>query len=600
MTDPLETAAETPTPLDPAAETPTPLHPAAETHKPLDPAAETLTSLDPAAAAADANANANANAASVASRGSVAGPAAAGGSGAAVRVAGAAALIAALTVLARIAGFARTTVFSYAVGEHGLADIYYAANTIPNIVFELVAGGALASLIVPLLAQHVAAGDRARVNEVTSALLTWVLSLTVPLAIVIALVAGPIASLLSRVPSGEQDLAASMLRVFAPQLPLYGVGIVLTGVLQAHHRFAWPVIAPLLSSVTVLSSYLTYAAIDGARSGFDHLTKGGEYTLSVGTTLGVVVLALCLIVPLRRLGLRLRPGYRFPGDEGRRAVRLGWAGAVTVGAQQLVILLIVGLGTGVLAQYNYAQTMFLLPWAVLAVPLATAVYPRLSDAAARRDEPAYAEHLAGTTRSIVLLACLGGGALAALAGPAARLIGSPGAASGIVGFAPGLIGWSLFAILSRALYARGATIAAAIASAGGWAVAAVVVIVVSTTTDGSAQLIGLGAANAAGMSVIGVLLVRAVRKKAGPDALAGLARVTVVGIVAAGAAGLAGWAAVAGAGHLFRATPTVLESLAQGMLGAIVVAVVFAAVAYPLDRRDMAPLAATLWRRVRR
>jgi putative peptidoglycan lipid II flippase len=518
----------------------------------------------------------------------------------AVKVAGAAALIAALTVLARIAGFARTTVFSYAVGDRGLADIYYAANTIPNIVFELVAGGALASLIVPLLAQHVAAGDRARVNAVTSALLTWVLSLTVPLAVVIALAAGPIAGLLHKVPPGEQDLAASMLRVFAPQLPLYGVGIVLTGVLQAHHRFAWPVIAPLLSSLTVLSSYLTYAAIDGARSGFEHLTRAGEYSLSVGTTLGVVVLALCLLIPLSRLRLRLRPSYRFPGDEGRQAVRLGWAGAVTVGSQQVVILLIVGLGTQVLAQYNYAQTMFLLPWAVLAVPLATAVYPRLSAAAARHDEPAYAEQLAGTTRSIMLLACLGAGALAALAGPGARLIGSPGSAPGIVGFAPGLIGWSLFAILSRALYARGATVAAAVASAAGWAVAGVVVVVISATAGGTAQLVGLGAANAAGMSVIGALLVHAVRKNAGPGALAGLARVTVVGIVAAAVAALAGWATVAGVGHLIGGTPTVVGSLVQGMLGGAVVVVVFVAVAFPLDRRDMAPLAMTLRRRIRR
>jgi putative peptidoglycan lipid II flippase len=518
----------------------------------------------------------------------------------AVKIAGAAALIAALTVLSRVAGFARTTVFSYTVGDRGLADIYYAANTIPNIVFELVAGGALASLIVPLLARHVAAGDRARVDAVTSALLTWVLSLTVPLAVVIALVAGPIAGLLHRVPPGQQELAADMLRVFAPQLPLYGVGIVLTGLLQAHHRFAWPVIAPLLSSVTVLSTYLAYAAIDGARSGFAHLSRAGEYTLSGGTTLGVVVLALCLLIPLRRLRLRLRPSYRFPGDEGRQAVRLGWAGAVTVGAQQLVILLIVALGTGVLAQYNYAQTMFLLPWAVLAVPLATAVYPRLSDAAARRDEPAYAAHLAGTTRSIMLLACLGAGALAALAGPAAFLIGSPGAAPGIRGFAPGLLGWSLFAILSRALYARGATVAAAVASAGGWAIGAVVVVVVSVTAHGTAQLVGLSAANAAGMSVIGLLLVHAVRRKAGPGALAGLARVTVVGIVAASVAALAGWAAVTATGHLFGPTPTVPGSLGQGMLGGIVVAAMFAAVAYPLDRRDMAPLAATLLRRIRR
>ena len=54
-----------------------------------------------------------------------------------------------------------------------------------------------------------------------------------------------------------------MLRVFAPQLPLYGIGIVLTGVLQAHRRFAWPVIAPLLSSLTVIAVYLAFAAAEG-------------------------------------------------------------------------------------------------------------------------------------------------------------------------------------------------------------------------------------------------------------------------------------------------------------------------------------------------
>jgi putative peptidoglycan lipid II flippase len=419
--------------------------------------------------------------------------------------------------------------------------------------------------------------------------------------VLVALAAGPIAGLLHGVPPEHQLLAARMLRVFAPQLPLYGIGIVLTGVLQSHHRFAWPVIAPLLSSLTVMAAYLTYAGIDGARTGFDGLTPAGEYALSAGTTLGVVVLALCLFIPLSRLHLRLRPTYRFPGGEGRLAVRLGWAGAVTVGAQQIVVALIVALGAEEpLTRYNAAQTVFLLPWAVLAVPLATAVYPRLSDAWTRRDDEAYATALSGPVRSIVLLACLGAAALAVLAGPGAFLIHARGAAPGIVGFAPGLLGWSLFAILSRALYARGATVAAAVATAAGWAVAAVVVVVVTTTTHGGPEVFGLGAANAAGMTVIGVLLVLAVRREAGPDALAGLGRATVVGIVAAAAAAAAGWAAVTAIGHLAGPTPTVAGSVGQGMLGGIVVAVVFAAVAYPLDRRDMAPLAATLLRRIRR
>ncbi|GAA2658668.1 murein biosynthesis integral membrane protein MurJ [Paractinoplanes durhamensis] len=510
--------------------------------------------------------------------------------GSARKIAGAAALITVLTVVARIAGFARTFVFLHTVGHGNLADIYNAANTIPNIVFELVAGGALASLVVPLLAGHVAAGDRERVGAVASALLTWVLVLLVPLAVLVALLAGPIAGLLPHVPADHQATAASMLRVFAPQLPLYGIGIVLTGVLQAHHRFAWPVIAPLLSSVTVMTAYLSYAAVDGTETDFGGLTRTGELTLSAGTTLGVVVLALCLFIPLRRLHLRLRPALHFPGDEGRQAVRLGWAGAVTVGSQQLLTIVAIALTADRgLTLYTAAQTIFLLPWAVLAVPLATAVYPTLSATAARGDEEAYRASLSATARTVTLAAGLGAAALAALAGPAAYLINAGPASSGIAGFAPGLFGYALFALLSRALYARGATAAAAACTAAGWVVGAITALALSELGE-QRQVLALGLANAVAMTVIGVLLVLAVRRHAGAAALAGLGRATVVGIVAAGAAALAGWGVVAGIGHLVGARPTVGGSLVQGVAGGLTVLVVFAAVAYPAARRDLAPI----------
>ncbi|AEV87231.1 virulence factor MviN [Actinoplanes sp. SE50] len=525
------------------------------------------------------------------------------GTGTAAKIAGAAALITLLTILARIVGFGRTVVFYYTVGEGGhggLPDLYFAANTVPNIVFELVAGGALASLVVPLLAGAVADGDRARVGRITSALLTWMVALTVPLALGVALAAGPIAGLLHGVPPEHQAIAARMLRIFAPQLPLYGIGIVLTGVLQAHHRFAWPVIAPLLSSVTVLTAYLAYAGVDGARTDVDGLSTAGELILSVGTTLGVVVLSLCLLIPLVRLRLPIRPGFRFPGGEGRQAVRLGWAGAVTVGAQQVVVALIVTLGAQQLARYNGAQTVFLLPWAVLAVPLATAVYPRLADAVVRRDEDAYAVSLAGTARSVVLLAGLGTAALAGLAVPASHLMNAEGAAPGIVGFAPGLFGYALFALLSRALYARGATVAAATAAGIGWLCAGVAVVVATAGFAGGAELAGLGLANALGMTVTGVLLVLAVRRHAGPAALAGLGRAAVAAVVAAGLAALAGWGVVAGLRSAFWPTAGIFGSLAEGVSGGAVVAAVFVAVAFALDRRDLGPLAGTVsprWRR---
>jgi putative peptidoglycan lipid II flippase len=516
------------------------------------------------------------------------------------KLAGAAALISILTILARLAGFGRTTVFFYTVGDGALADVYLATNLVPNIVFELAAGGALASLVVPLLAGAVAAGDRERVDRVASALLSWVLALTVPLAVLVFLLAGPITGLFDDIPADQRDVAARMLRIFAPQLPLYGIGIVLTGVLQAHHRFAWPVIAPLLSSVTVMTAYLVYAGIDGAGTDFAGLSRAGELTLSAGTTLGVVALSLCLVIPVARLRLRLRPALRFPGDEGRQAVRLGWAGAVTAGAQQVVAAVIVILAAQQMAPYSGAQTLFLLPWAVLAVPLATAVYPRLSAAVSAGDESGYATALSGTARSVVLLAGLGTAALAGLAIPMTHLMNVSGAVPGVVGFAPGLLGYALFALLSRALYARGATAAAAAASAVGWLTAAAAVIVVTTVTVPGGVVFGLGLANAIGMTVTGLMLVVAVRRHAGRAALAGLGRALVAASAASAAAGAAGWAVVTAVEPPSGPTPGVLGSVVEGMLGGVTVAVVFLAVAFVLDRRDLGPLVGTLWKRLRR
>src|SRR5207247_367436 len=133
------------------------------------------------------------------------------------------------TVASRIAGFARTLAFAGAVGSTDLGDIYQTANTIPNIVFEIVAGGALASLVVPILAGAVADNDRTEASATASALLTWTVSVLAGVGVVLALAAGPVIQALGHHPhTAALVVGARLLRIFAVQLPLYGVGIVLT------------------------------------------------------------------------------------------------------------------------------------------------------------------------------------------------------------------------------------------------------------------------------------------------------------------------------------------------------------------------------------
>jgi putative peptidoglycan lipid II flippase len=518
-------------------------------------------------------------------------------------------LIAALTVLSRLIGFGRTVVFAHTVGPGQLGDIYVAANLLPNIIFEIVAGGALASLVVPLLAGAAAAGDRRSVSGTTSALLTWVLTLLVPLAVLLALAAGPLIELTAGDASPAQLAAGErMLRIFAPQIPLYGIGIVLTGVLQAHRRFAWPVIAPLLSSVTVIGAYLTFAAVEGAGADFPRVGLGGELILAIGTTLGVVVLSLCLVIPLRGLRLRLRPAYGLVGEQ-RRAVRgLATAGVVTVAVQQIALFVAVrlaltsGAPRGSAVLYNFAQTVYLLPWAVLAVPVATAAYPALAAARAEGDEQRYRGALAPATRSVLLLSFLGAAALVALAEPAARMLVSGAQVApltaGIVGFAPGLVGYGLFAMLSRALYARGETRVTAAATAAGWGVATVSSFALAAGLAQADRVLALALANSLGMAVLGALVLAAVATRAGRAALAGVGRAVGVGLLAGASAAAAGWVAASVTHAVTEGTPTKGGAALQGMLSGVVVVAVFLAVAYPLDRHDVRPMISTVMRRL--
>jgi putative peptidoglycan lipid II flippase len=513
-------------------------------------------------------------------------------------------------------GFLRILVFSYAVGVTTLGAVYQTANTIPNIIFEIVANGALAALVVPLVAGAVARGDRDELGRTASGLLTWVLLLLVPVAGVVVAVAHPVIWLLE--PHGtpaELRVGAAMLRVFAPQLPLYGVGIILSGVLQAHRRFAWPVLAPLLSSLTVIGAYLCFAAVEPSKIDIPFVGRGGELILSVGTTLGVVVLSLSLVVPVRRLGLRLRPTLRLTG-QARRSVRgLAWVGVITAAAQQLSLALAIALANwdtpkGSLVLFTQAQTLYLVPWAVLAVPVATSAYPALATAVATGAAQRFRDTLASATRSVLLLCALGASALVALAWPMAWILAhlakTPqiGAlAAAIAGFAPGLFGYGLFALHSRALYARRDNRWAAVATLTGWGAVAGASVLLAVLLPVRDRVPALTAANSAGMLVLGAMMMVLVRRRAGAGALAGVRR-------AAGTAVLAGTLAAA-VGILVRwpltgavwdaaarahpgGTPGYPRVVLAGMLSGVAVAVVFAGVVLVVDRRDARPMLARL------
>lgn len=473
------------------------------------------------------------------------------------------------------------------VGPTGLGDIYNAAAAIPNIIFEIVAGGAMAGLVVPLLAGPIAAGDRETVRRTASALLTWTLIILTPLAVLLALLADPILGALNTTATPAQHAAGvTMLRVFAPMVPLYGLGIVLTGVLQAHRRFAWPAVAPLLSSVTVVVSYVAFAVVAGASPDLSTVDTGELMILAVGTALAAAVLSGCLLIPIRGLGLKLRPSLDIEPGQRRLVSSLALAGMVTIGVQQLARLVAIKLGLaaddGTYVIYHTAQAMFLLPWAVLAVPVATATYPTVATAHATGDSPTLTSTVARTGRAVLLLSCLGAALLAAVAWPLADLFlrADPAQARSLaaatIAFAPGLIGYGMSALHQRALYAVGAQKFAAVSIGAGWAVAIAASVLLSWLMPLSDRALALGLANSVGMSALGVALAIGVHRRCGRQALAGLSKVTLTGVAGAIAAAAAAFALLS---LLRPATPGIWALIGLGLLCVVVALPVFAAVA---------------------
>jgi putative peptidoglycan lipid II flippase len=519
-----------------------------------------------------------------------------------------AALIAGLTILSRLFGLVRTLVFSQTIGAGCLGTAYVTANQVPNLVYELVLGGALTSAMVPVLARSAerAASDpaeRARVGQISSALLTWSVIILVPLTLAIVAAARPIASLLNPANANQHCIRADtvnatgdMLVVFAPQALLYGLSVVLFGLLQAYRRFAAPALAPAASSLVLIAAYLAFVPLDHGLP-LARLPLTAELVLSVGTTLGIAVLALVGLVPAWRLHLRFRPALRFPPGVARRAAGLALVGVVELVfidlSSVVAITLANGRGsTGAIVIFNYASQVFSSVSSVLAISVVTSAFPVLS----ARDGPAFDRTCAGSTRAILLLSWLGSAVIVAVAVPAARVLATqpgqvPELAESFVLFAPGVAGAAVIANLSRAMFAIGRLKVAATALAGSWLLVIGADVLLAELAPAHLVAPALALGTTIGQTAVAIPMVIATRRICGRPAVQGVGHAALAGLAAgtvSAAAGVAvGLAAPAGGK---------LVAVGMAVIAAVGAIIAFAAVAYALDRGDLKAVAARLRR----
>jgi putative peptidoglycan lipid II flippase len=467
-----------------------------------------------------------------------------------IGIARGAALIAGLTLLSRLLGLARTLVFSQSIGAGCLGTAYVTANQVPSLIYELVLGGVLTGAMVPVLARSAERSgadpaEKARVGQISSAMLTWSLILLVPPTIIIALTAGPIASLLNPTNANAHCVRAdvvaatgSMLQVFAPQIVLYGLSVVLFGLLQAYRRFTGPALAPIITSLILIGCYVAFVPLNKGLP-LGRLPLSAELVLSVGTTVGVAALVAAGVLPARRLRLRLRPELRFPPGVARRTGGLALVGVIEFVAIDLASLVAIALAngrgaTGAIVIYNYAWQVFSSVNAVLAISIVISAFPVLS----AREGPVFERTCAGSTRAVLLASWLGTAVIAAIAVPAAHVLARtpdqiPQLIESFIMFAPGLAAIGVIANLARVMFAIGRLKVAAAALAGSWALSIAADVILVELVPAHLVVAALALGTTIGQTVVAIPTVIATRRICGTAAVRGVARACLVGLGAA-------------------------------------------------------------------
>ncbi|HWB65856.1 MAG TPA: murein biosynthesis integral membrane protein MurJ [Mycobacteriales bacterium] len=304
------------------------------------------------------------------------------------------------TAMSRFTGFVRTLVIAYAIGLGGVGNAYAYGNTVPNILYDLLLGGILSSVVVPLLVR--ASRDDEDAGEAYAQRLVTIVSCVLLVAAIAAVLLAPLIVRIyaDQLHPAQRELATTFARYFLPQLLFYGLGAIFGAILNVRGSFAPPMWAPVLNNLVVIAAGLTFYAVTHSAPHAGHLTTTQTLLLGIGTTAGVIAQTVALLPALRHVGFRLRARWDWRGAGLRRAGGFaGWMLGYVV-TNQLAYVVVAELagaisgGKGAYAVYSSAFVLFSLPYAIVAVTVITALFPGMSRSAAEGDEPAVASTLA--------------------------------------------------------------------------------------------------------------------------------------------------------------------------------------------------------------
>ena len=478
---------------------------------------------------------------------------------------GSTAAVTAGNLASRITGFLRVLAVGLALGTTFAGNTYQTANLVSNVLFELLAAGLLSSVLVPPFVRLLEGGRRREAERLAGSVLGVALA-ALGAVLVLGLAGRPLIMRALTLAVDDPDvrrqevaLGSFLLVFFLPQVLLYAVGAVATGLLHGAGRFAAAAFAPVANNVVVIATMVAFAAMHGGRPGLD-LGTGERLVLALGTTVGVLAMTAVPVVALRRAGVRLWPRWD-PGHPGLRGlVRDGvWAAALLSATQVLLVtsLVLANRVEGGVVAFHLAFQVFLLPFALAAHPVSTALYPRLASSAGAGRWSQFRRDVDGGMATLAFLVLPAAAVLVAVAAPALRVLrlgnldaaGTRLAGPLVAAFALGLAGYAAFHLLVRAFYAAGDTrtptlVGTAVAAGG----AVTMAVLFAAGGDGPDRLAALGYGHSLAYVAGAAALAAALRRRPagaadgngahGPGPLAALARSAACAVAAGGAAWL--------------------------------------------------------------
>jgi putative peptidoglycan lipid II flippase len=376
------------------------------------------------------------------------------------RIARAAATVMAAFIFSSLVGLARGVVIAHAFGTSANLDSFNSANRITELLFNLVAGGALASAFIPTFTGFLTRDDRHGAWRLASAVVNLVLGVLIAASLLAAVLAPQIVryvlfALDPSVPITQFDLTVTLLRTMLPSVAIFGVSGLLMGILNANQVFLVPAIAPAMYSLGMMLGVWLLAPALGIQG------------LALGTVIGAGLHLLVQLPSVWRLKGRryfLSLGRRNPAV--KEVIRLMAPRLFGVAIVQLnfIINTIIAMGqpAGSVSSITLAFSLMMMPEMAIAQSIAIASLPTFSEQVARDRRDDMRSSLAATLRSVLFLALPASIGLIVLRRPLVAFLYQRGAFNAIstelvawalLFYAGGLVFHSVVEIVSRAFYA---------------------------------------------------------------------------------------------------------------------------------------------------